>query len=448
MKKIIIIFIILTFLIPLGVQGATFSPNYIISDQDLTDYKSMSQNRIQNFLSGKSGTLGNYITTVSGVIKRASEIIYDAALYYRISPKFLIVLLQKEQSLVTDPTSTDSQYDWATGYGVCDSCRKDDPAIQKYKGFFNQINWAARRNRQYIEEAGRWHYKVGGTYLIDEVEVTMLNQATVNLYTYTPHIHGNQLFWEIWNRWFTKHYPDGSLLQDVENGAIYLIQNGQKRPFWSRIAFFANYTPEKIIPASRNELDAYETSQPIKYPNYSLLQSPQGGVYLLVNGTKRAITSREVFRGIGFNPEEIIPTTWEELNFYPDGEKITMADNYPAGALLQDRETGGVSYVQEGIRHSIMSREILKSRFKNRSLILVDPAEINQYALGDPIKFQEGELVTSPGYTSVFVISNGQKRSFASKEVFDQMGFKWSNIIYTTDRALEIHPTGEPITLD
>ncbi len=446
MKKIFVSLLILLMAFPFLAQAITFNPNWIISDSDLTDSHAMSFDRIQEFLSQKGGTLGNYSTLVSGTLKKASEIIYDAAQYYEISPKFLIVLLQKEQSLITDPDPTASQYDWAAGYGVCDSCSKDDPAIQKYKGFYNQVNWGAKRNRQYIEEAGRWHYRVGGTYIIDGQTVTMGNQATVNLYTYTPHIHGNELFFDIWNRWFLRHYPDGSLLQDVETGGVYLIQNGKKRPFWSRAAFLANYNSSQIIQVTRNELDAYETYMPIKYAENSLLQTPQGGVYLLAKGVKRAITSRDIFREIGFNPEEIIPTTWAEINTIPEGAEITRADNYPAGALLQLKSTGGIFYVENGVRQPIWSREILNSRFFGRSIISQDDAEINKFVLGTPIKFKDGELVTSPGTSAVWVISNGQKRRVTSADVFNSLGYNWDNIINTTDAALAIHPEGEPIT--
>ena len=446
MKKFLYILLLILFAVPNLALAATFNPNYIISDNDLVDKNSMSLDRIQAFLEAKSGTLGSYLTLDPWEnLKRASQIIYDACQYYTISPKFLLVTLQKEQSLVTDPSPTEDQYDWATGYGVCDSCSKNDPAIQEYKGFFNQVNWAARRNRQYIEEAGQWHFKVGGTYEIDGQQVTMENQATVNLYTYTPHIHGNYNFWLIWNSWFAKNYPDGSLLQVQGEHGVYLIQNGKKRPFLTRTAFISSYDSRKIILVSKNDLDAYEDGLPIKFANYSLLEGPTGRIFLVVDNQIRYIDSPETFRRIGFNPEEIIDVTEQDLAGYQRGENITIESTYPTGALLQSKETGGISFVQNGVRHSIWSREILKSRYPNKSVIVTDQATIEQYLLGDPVKFKDGELVTSPNANGVYVISNGYRRGIASREVFESLGFKWENIIQTTNKALFIHPEGDKI---
>lgn len=408
----------------------------------------MSRERIQKFLENQIGTLSKYQAEVFGVLKPASDIIYDAAQYYQISPKFLIVLLQKEQSLVTDSDPSQGQYDWATGYGVCDSCSKSDPDIQKFKGFFNQLNWASKRNRQYINEAGRWQFQVGGTYLIDGVLVTMENQATVNLYTYTPHIHGNELFHDLWHRWFTPLYPDGSLLQVSGQPGVYLIKDGKKRPFWSKSAFLASYNQKNVIKVSQSELDIYDDGKPIKYAEYSLLQGPDGNIYLITDNQKRLIESEEVFRNIGFNPEEVVAVEQADLDSYSDGEPVTLNSIYPTGTLLQSKQTGGVTFVQNGVQHPIWSKEILKSSFPGRRPSLVDESEMIKYPKGDPVLFRDGDLVTSPGTNSVYVISNGQKRPIASADAFNSLGYKWANIIRTNDKSISIHPDGPAITIE
>ncbi|MDP3965124.1 MAG: hypothetical protein Q8Q20_05750 [bacterium] len=448
MKRLFLAVSITALILPQALLAAVFNPNNIISTEELTNNRSMSRDRIQKFLETQTGLLSQYHSNVYGVSKSAAEVIYDAANFYQISPKYLLVLLQKEQSLITDPTPNEGQYDWATGYAVCDSCSKSDPRIQQYRGFFNQVNWAARRNRQYIEEAGRWHFKVGGTYQIDGQTVIMDNQATVNLYTYTPHIHGNQLFHSLWHRWFTTEYPDGTLLQAENKPGVYLIQNGKKRPFWSKSAFLASYNSRNIITVSQTALDAYDDGRPIKFPEYSLLKSPDQKVYLLNGDSKRMIESDEVFRKIGFNPEEVIDVEQSDVDSYLNGEPINAASLYPVGILMQSKQNGGVAFIQNGVRHPIWSKEILSSRFPHHRATIVEQSEIDSYPVGDPITFQDGELVTAKEISSVYVISNGQKRRVGSAEVFNQLGFKWDNIIYTSQKALEIHPEGAVLTVD
>ena len=93
---------IITLLLPMKTGASYFNPDYILSDYDLTDYQSISLTEIQNFLENIGGALKNYSTNdIDGKEKPASEIIYRASQEYKINPKILITLLQREKSLIT-----------------------------------------------------------------------------------------------------------------------------------------------------------------------------------------------------------------------------------------------------------------------------------------------------------------------------------------------------------
>ena len=174
----------------------------------------MSISRIQNFLDSK-GSFGNVtITDPWGSAKTAAQIIYDAAQYWQISPQYLLVRLQIEQSLITDPTISQRQLDWATGYGVCDSCSTSDPNVIKYKGFFNQANWAARaiQSDNYLGGLQTRGTTISGwapgitktiTDTFGTFSVTPANDATAAMYTYTPHVYNaNYSLWYYMTKWF------------------------------------------------------------------------------------------------------------------------------------------------------------------------------------------------------------------------------------------------------
>ena len=63
--------------------------------------------------------------TTIGEGQTAAEIIYQAAQDYKINPQVLIVLLEKEQSLITDTYPNTKQYRSATGYGCPDTAACD-----------------------------------------------------------------------------------------------------------------------------------------------------------------------------------------------------------------------------------------------------------------------------------------------------------------------------------
>jgi hypothetical protein len=450
-KTVTLFFILICYLSSITIhpiQAISFNPNYIISNHELTDYQAINHNSIQKFLDSKPGVLGFYKTTgLDDQTKSSAEIIYQASQRHKINPQVLLALLQKEQSLIENPNPSWRDFDWATGFGVCDSCSTEDPKIAKFKGFTKQIDKAAEIFRWYLEEyeknSSDWLHQIGRKYQIDGYEVVPLNLATACLYNYTPHWNGNFNFWKIWNKWFAKIYPDGTLLQEKGRPGVWLIQWGKRRPFISQTAFLSGWNPKKIIQVDQVDLERYEIGTQIKFPNYSLLRSPGGTVYLLVDSHRRGISSREVFRKIGFNPEEIIDLEWSELDDYPEIEPISLSSIYPTGALLQDKITGGVWYVKNGIKQPLIDRSILEINFGFHFPVTpADPSELNQYPSQAPIKIKDGELITSPKTSMIYVISSGQKLPILSPSSFTALGYKWENVITVPDKVLQLHPTG------
>lgn len=454
-RKTFVFITILIFAPLFSAFAAGFNPNYIISDEELIDADSFSLNSIQKFLEGKEGTLKNYeVADIDGKTRCAAEIINNASQNNRINPQILLALLQKEQSLIENAAPSQYNYDWATGFARCDSCDPSDPVIVRYKGFATQVHSAAERFKwyleQYVNNANGWLKQPGQTYELlysyqtpPSYKITPLNQATACLYNYTPYYSGNYSFWDIWNKWFAKIYPDGSVLQIKDDPGVWLIQFGKKRPFISRAAFISGYDPKKIITVEKVDLDRYETGNPIKFPQYSLFRSPSGTVYLLVNNEIRGFKSREAFKMMGFNPEEIIDLKWEELKEFSESEPITIKSVYPTGALLQNIKTGAVFYVQNGIKQGLIDKSILIVNFKNKKIVCVTPEELDKYETRAPIKLKDGELVKSINQPAVYAISNGEKRPIVSMEAFEGLGYKRKNINVVPQRILDLHPTGE-----
>lgn len=426
-----------------------FDPNLIITDYDLTNTGTMKEEDIQHFLEVQGSKLANleFMDSTSSIMKKASKIIYEKAIENNLNPHYILVLLQKEQSLIKDGEPTQDQLDWACGFGVCDACSKNDPSIQKYKGFYNQIDYATGNTRWYLDNPDRLLYRVGQTYIIDGQSVTIGNLATRALYTYTPHLHGNQNLWNIWNSWFVKSFPDGTLVQVDKQPGIWLIQDGKRRPFTSKSAFYSSYDPNKILKISQADLEKYDIGRAIMYANYSLVRSPRGTVYMIIDDQRRGFVSKAVMQKMGINPEEIEDVDWIDLSNYEEGAPLTLDSIYPTGALLQDKITGGVFYVKDGIRYPIYSKEILKSNFGNKRIIKTSMNEIMNYELGSPLKFKDGELVKASDDSAVYVISNGKRRPIASESAFNYLGYKFENIIITTRKAIEIHELGDIIDI-
>jgi trimeric autotransporter adhesin len=163
----------------------------IISDSAFTDKNSMSAQEIQSFLEKKGSILSKEYNG-----QMPSQLIYDTAQKYGISPKVLLTRLQVEKSLISKGSASKNTLDWALGVGCYDNGTK----ISKYKGFENQIAGAAQT---YVKWFNDGQNKGGSvTQSIDGRKLTSKNAATYSTYKYTPHYGGAKLFRDVYMGYF------------------------------------------------------------------------------------------------------------------------------------------------------------------------------------------------------------------------------------------------------
>ncbi|MFK4836143.1 SH3 domain-containing protein [Microbacterium sp. ZW T2_14] len=246
-------FAVATESVPAGVVKAAdlsqFQAGNIISDAKFFDRGTMGEAQIQQFLQSKvpscqSGyvCLKDWYDTSratnadamcgaypGGYRERASAIIYKVAQACGINPQVLIVMLQKEQRLVTHTWPSEWRYTIAMGQGCPDTAACDT----RYYGFFNQVYGAAWQLKRYGNPPGTsqyftW-YAPGKTWNVrwhpdascGSSPVYIQNQATADLYYYTPYqpnaaslragygeasdpcsSYGNRNFFQYFTDWF------------------------------------------------------------------------------------------------------------------------------------------------------------------------------------------------------------------------------------------------------
>jgi len=432
-----------------------FNPNRVLEDSDIFDVNGMGYDRIVDFLRSK-GTLATYRTKdIDGVIKTVPEIIWRVAHSYKINPKYLMALIQKEQSLVEDPNPTQKKFDWATGYGVCDTCSKDDPSIQDFKGFASQVEWAAKQHREkyLMQLLGNGQTRAGKApgkaMAVDGLTVTPANNATAMLYSYTPHINGNLNLWHIWRRWFSLQFPDGTVARGKSSGKTYLIRRGEKRAFSSHAVMESLIDPAKVVVVSDTELAAYPNGKAIEFPKFALLRDTTKRIWLLTGESRRLITDVKTFKKFGFNEDEVIDIDSDsELNDYPIGEAITTKTEFPQGVVLQnktDKTDKTYWYVEGTSKQRIPDKVFLTLYFQRRSIKSATAQKLATYTTGDVYKLHSGELVRSKSSPSVYVVENTLLRPIPNAEIFSSLGWQWKNVVTVPDSVISGYTVGTPV---
>lgn len=443
-RSILLVVIVAMAVMRYPIPAMAFNAHTIITNEELTEGSRMTAAEIQHFLEERKSGLA---TLLIGT-KRPSTIIAEAASKFSINPQVLLVILQKEQSLLDTKKPSTKQLQWATGYGVCDSCRLNDPAVIRWRGFETQVHATAEFFRTFLDDPSRLFLKVGVTTMIDGTPVIPSNIATSLLYSYTPHLHGNQVFWALYNRLFVRQYPEGTLIKSPTKAVVWYLQEGVRRPIRSMAVLKSRFGSQTIVTsATEQELDKYAIGPSIGLANYSLVRTPDGMIALIDGDEYRPIESMDVFRQIGYNPEEVQDIEVGTIQQYIRGNTITQKSVYPVGVIFEENQTHQLYYVEDGVKHRILDRALLALKFQHRSITRVDENALHSYTLGSPVLLPDGVLVKSPTSPTVYIIANNQRHHIPSELVFTTLQYSWKSIVLVSQQLLDSQREGDPIDI-
>jgi len=397
MKRPIVFLVTLALLVPLltavtppqraeAANAALFDPGNIISDANMYDGGALNAAQVQGFLEQRVTSCvagytclrdyrqatptmpasafcpGGYAGSSN---ERASDIIAKVGAACNISPKVLIVLLEKEQSLVTMRNPPASRFDRATGF----SCPDTAPCDPAFAGFFYQVYYAARQFQKYAQNPAGWNYQAGRVNSIlyhpnaacGRGNVYIQNKATAGLYIYTPYqpnaaalgnlygtgdgcsSYGNRNFWRIYSDWFGSPTVGSSLLRSASNATVYLVSGDTKYPVPS-MAVLASLAPlGQVAYVSDNYLNALTTGHTVGRS----IRGPDGSIYFYDAGKKLPfISCDQAFDyGASCEPDGYVQLTEAQVSAFVTGPALTS---------VLGTATGGRYYIQDGTKAEIL----------------------------------------------------------------------------------------------
>lgn len=355
-------------------SGSDFNAGNIISDAIFYDSGTMSQGQIQLFLNNRvpncaSGfvCLKDYSQATASQSAKAAgcsayqgsgsesaaAIIYKVAQACGINPQALIVLLEKEQAIVSDSTPSARQYRSATGYGCPDTADCD----ANFYGFFNQLYNAAYQFKKYQADptirgyiAGRWNnilWNPSGACGSSSVYIE--NQATAGLYVYTPYrpngaalanmygsgdgcsSYGNRNFFRMFTDWFGSTTGGSSFVRDNESGGIFLISGTKKH----HVPSLEVYNTLTALGGYRNVPPSYLTGYTTGVDASALVRDPlTGGVSLVQGGTQHSFNSCTLVDQWGYSCGSVLDLMPNQLNQLPQGGAVSSFHVVPGSSAV------------------------------------------------------------------------------------------------------------------
>ena len=397
---------------PPAAEAATlsgFDRGYLVSDANFYDATAMTAAQVQSLLDTKGKScqratgdgyapcLKDYTETTPTIAADAycanyagqkdqtvAQMVTELAKNCGISPRTLLVTMQKESGLITAPAPKTSTYDSAMGFSSCPN--GVNVCASSASKFFKRLYQAARLFKIYRATASTRAFKVGSNTIAyhpkdscGTAKVTIKNQATAGLYNYTPYTpnaaalasakatgddcstYGNRNFWVIWSDWFGSPTGDTAAASptsaspsatqpkkiatgtNVTAGGQWYYIDGDTKIAWSR-ARAKNYGFTKATRVTKSQLALHRTR------SARLLGVKCGSAsYLVVSGKLRKVEAKHVSR-YPFGFAKLTTATCKKLT-YVKGR---------AGKFL--KTSGGTYYlIQKGTKRKIASAKVYRT---------------------------------------------------------------------------------------
>lgn len=370
-------FVLVCALLAPGIASAATAPPFVaelvITDEVFRASSSLSAADIQAFLEKQTGVLDTTLAPrhADGTMQPVSLLVWEVSQEFNVNPKVMLVMLQKEQSLLTKTAPTQYALDWAFGFGCPDGVpvEQRDPA---YKGLGNQIWYAARALNSYAETSWVPGQARPFTCLncvtanppISVSNFVPANLATYKLYVYTPHSHGptsaiyggNFLFWTS----YWKFFDEGPLASPAVK-PVYRFYNKKNGTHFYTASETERYTVLRTLSATY----AYEgpgywvnTANPANTVSLYRFYNKKNGTHFYTASeteaanVKATLAATYTYEGPVYGVSSVPDNATPMYRFY---NKKTNSHFYTIDAVERDRviATLGATYAFEGVAYFI-----------------------------------------------------------------------------------------------
>jgi hypothetical protein len=397
----------------------------------------MSDHQVQAFLAargsgcvaGEQACLKDYTMTTGaraadlycrgytgGLVQSAAQIIVGVAGSCGVNPQVLLVLLEKEQRLVTRTQPTSTQYTKAVGYGCPDTA----PCNPAYAGLFNQLYSAAHRFQEYADPANNFRYKAGQWnsiyYDTDPAcgagNVFIVNRATAGLYNYTPYqpnaaamanlygtgdacsAYGNRNFWRMFSDWFGNPQAGGGyLMRTAENGTVYLVSGSSKYvvPDLGMLSALTPLGPVGFV--SQQYLDRRPTVAVMS----RVILAPDGTVYFFDAGIKLPFVSCGQVADYGGSCSSLVRLEQPLIDAFYSGPPITPIY----------RTTSGKAFlVSGGVKREVADEVALAQAGLPTASVTLLETGVAHLPYGAPV-IRDGVVLRNRSTGAVSVVAGG-----------------------------------------
>lgn len=162
-------------------------------------------------------------------------------------------------------------------------------------------------------------------------------------------------------------YPDDSLFKIGEE--YYRLENGVLSQFVSEKAYLTNYDNNQAIEKESGFLNNYQIAEDFLGFNDGTLVSFDISAFIASQGKLFPINNIATFESMGFNWQDLVPASGEEIGIYEKAKLFNIDQPHPDGIIFSDKETGKYYYIQGGQKRELKGSGIINSYLRKSPVL-------------------------------------------------------------------------------
>lgn len=243
-------------------------------------------------------------------------------------------------------------------------------------------------------------------------------------------------------------HPDGTLVKTADSGRVFVLEFETKRYIPSPQVFESRYRWQDIVTISETEMKSYQEGDPIFFRDGTLI-SDDNAVYVIENGFKRPFVSPLAFETRGYKWSNVKKVKEKDiLQMHPTGSVVFADSRRTNGDLIKTANNPNLYVLENNRKRLIPSPLVFDARYRWNDVVTISEAEMKIYPVGDTVPFPDGMLVRDDN--TVYVIEFEMKRPIAHLNDFKDLGYKGSNVVWPADYkfVLGLYPIGDIISFE
>ncbi len=247
----------------------------------------------------------------------------------------------------------------------------------------------------------------GGTMLADTTVVGDFSLLSLRANLEKKSAFPESLRFSVRRSYQSFFYPTGPPVTDFPAETIYrlddtyyALRDGVLSPFVSDGAYHSRLPEGRAVPADASLLTLYPVSpQWLGYRVGSLLGNATG-VFVVVSETEvRPVGSADIFLALGYNFEDVVSVSEEELGVYRRGRILLLGDAHPDGTILRDRDTESYFVVDARTKRPLLAgpyRDFLLAQTKHPIAVSIEASLVTESCTMKPNLWGTALLCTFP----------------------------------------------------